>query len=81
MKIAKSIARHMALADIATADDAEVLARKVLSDTDNRSGVLSCEWELPTILHDYGCTEEVAIRAVQLYRGAIIRAAEERLSA
>lgn len=81
MTTAKTIARHMAARDLECADDPAALARKVLSDTGNRSGVLSCEWELPTILHDYGCTEEVAIRAVQLYRGAIVRAAEEHLSA
>ena len=81
MTTAKTIARSMAAADIATADDPAALARKVLSDTENRSGVLSCEWELPTILHDYGCTEAVALRAMRLYEDAIIRAAIAHLSA
>ena len=81
MTTAKTIARSMAAADIATADDPAALARKVLSDTENASGVRSCEWELPTIIRDYGCTEAVALRAMRLYQDAIIRAAILHLSA
>jgi|LakMenEpi03Aug12_release.lakeMendotaPanAssembly.Ray.scaffolds.fasta_scaffold5486347_1 hypothetical protein len=81
MTTAKTIARSMAAADIATADSPADLARKVVNDVENHSGVRSCEWELPTIIHDYGCTEAVALRAMRLYRDAILRAAEEHLSA
>jgi hypothetical protein len=81
MTTAKTIARSMARADIATADSPADLARKVLSDTENASGVRSCEWELPTIRHDYQCDDATALRAMRLYRDAIIRAAEEHLSA
>ena len=77
MTTAKTIARSMARADIATADSPADLARKVLSDTENASGVRSCEWELPTIRHDYQCDDATALRAMRLYRDAIIRAAEE----
>lgn len=73
------IAEAMAAADLECADDTDALARKVVSDTENRSGVLSCEWELPTIMHEHGCTEAVAIRAVALYGNALLRAAEEHL--
>lgn len=81
MTTAKTIALDMARADIATADSPADLARKVLSDTENASGVRSCEWELPTIVYEHGCSEAVALRAMRLYRDAIIRAAEEHLSA
>jgi hypothetical protein len=81
MTTAKTIARSMAAADIATADDPAALARKVLSDTENASGVRSCEWELQTIMHEHGCTEAVAIRAVAFYGNAILRAAIAHLSA
>ena len=78
---ASTIALDMARADIATADDPDALARKVLTDTENASGVRSCEWELPTIRHDYQCSDATALRAMRLYDAAIIRAAEEHLSA
>lgn len=79
MTTAKTIARHMATADIATADKPDVLALKVLIDTGNHSGVLSCEWELQTIVNEHGCSDAVALRAMQLYRAAIVRAAKKHL--
>jgi hypothetical protein len=79
MTTAKTIARSMARADIATADSPADLARKVLSDTENASGVRSCEWELQTIMHEHGCTEAVAIRAVALYGNALLRLSEEHV--
>ena len=81
MTTALTIARSMAAADIATADDPAALARKVLSDTENASGVRSCEWALPTIRHDYQCSDATALRAMRLYDDAIIRAAIAHLSA
>lgn len=76
---AHEVAEAMAAADLECAPDTNALARKVVVDTDNRSGVLSCEWELQTIMHEHGCTEAVAIRAVALYGNAILRAAEEHV--
>lgn len=73
------IAEAMAAADLECADDVDALARKAVSDAGNTSGVRSCEWELQTIMHEHGCTEAVAIRAVALYGNAILRAAEEHL--
>ena len=76
---ARTVAEAMAAADLECADDTDALARKVVVDTDNRSGVLSCEWELPTIMHEHECSEAVALRAMNLYRAALLRAAEEHL--
>ena len=81
MTTAKTIALDMARADIATADDPAALARKVVDDVENHSGVRSCEWELPTIRHDYQCSDATALRAMRLYEDAIIRAAIAHLSA
>jgi hypothetical protein len=50
-----------------------------VTDAGNTSGVRSCEWELQTIMHEHGCTEAVAIRAVALYGNALLRAAEEHV--
>ncbi len=76
---ARTIAEAMAAADLECADDTDALARKVVVDTDNTSGVLSCEWELQTIMHEHGCTEAVAIRAVALYGNALLRLSEEHV--
>jgi hypothetical protein len=73
------IAEAMAAADLECADDTDALARKVVADAGNTSGVRSCEWELQTIMHEHGCTEAVAIRAVALYGNALLRAAEEHV--
>jgi hypothetical protein len=76
---AHEVAEAMAGNDLECAPDTNALARKVVSDTENHSGVLSCEWRLSAIIHDYQCSEAVALRAMELYRDALLRLSEEHV--